>query len=226
MHDPIHELRRKNLLAQIEKSKLLKSEFARKVDVSRSYLSQLLTEGFRFGEKAARAMEQKLRLPDGVLDREEGSPLAPVEVWERPEDLPEGVFAIVPRIAVSLSAGAGAASGEEMDLPPLAFREDWLRRKNVTSRKNLRVAEVKGDSMEDYLFDGDIVLIDTGQIDVVDREVYAILYGEELRIKRLSRRFDKGLIITSDNKRYPEESLTANEASHITILGRMLWRGG
>lgn len=226
MTEPIHELRRKNLLTQIEKSKLLRSEFARKADVSRSYLSQLLTEGFRFGEKAARALEQKLRLPDGLLDKEDTSPLAPVEVWDRPEDLPEGVFAIVPRIAVALSAGAGTVTGEEMDLPPLAFREDWLRRKNVTSRKNLRVAEVKGDSMEEYLFDGDIVLIDTGQTEIVDREVYAIMYGGELRIKRLSRRFDRGLIITSDNKRYPEEALTAAETEHITILGRMLWRGG
>lgn len=221
-----HEIRRENLLKQLAKSKLSRAEFSRKAGVSRSYLSQVLSEGFRFGEKAARALEASLRLPKDSLDAEGDSGLAPVSVWDKPEDLPEGVFAIVPHISVRLSAGDGVITGEEMDLPPLAFREDWLKRKNVTSKSNLRVCEVIGDSMDDRLQDGDLVMIDMGQIEVVNNEVYAIRYGDELRIKRLSKRFDGGLLIRSDNPRYPEESLTPEQSSHITIVGRMLWRGG
>jgi phage repressor protein C with HTH and peptisase S24 domain len=221
-----HEIRRENLLKQLAKSKLSRAEFSRKAGVSRSYLSQVLSEGFRFGEKAARALEISLRLPKGSLDIEGESSLAPVSVWEKPDDLPEGTFAIVPRISVRLSAGGGAITGEEMDLPPLAFRDDWIRKKGVTSKGNLRICEVTGDSMEDRLQEGDSVLIDTGQIEVMNNEVYAIRYGDELRIKRLSKRFDGGLLIRSDNPRYPEESLTPEQAQHITVIGRMLWRGG
>lgn len=226
MTEPTHETRRRNLLKYLATSKLSRADFARKAGVSRSYLSQVLSEGFRFGEKAARALEISLRLPKGSLDSEGDSSLAPVSVWERPEDLPEGVFAIVPRVSVRLSAGGGAITGEEMDLPPLAFRDDWIKKKSVTSKNNLRICEVVGDSMEDRLLEGDIVMIDIGQTEVANNEVYAIRYGDELRIKRLSKRFDGGLLIRSDNPRYPEGSLTPEQSQHITVIGRMLWRGG
>lgn len=226
MKQDIYETRRSNLRKTLEKSGLIKSEFARKTGISRAYLSQLLTEGFRFGERSARGIEQALRLQTGALDKSDSETLAPVDVWDRPEDLPEGVYAIVPRIAVSLAAGTGSLVEEEMDLPPLAFREDWLRRKNVTTRGNLRVAEVKGDSMEGYLFDGDIVLIDTGQTDVIDNDVYAIRYGDDVRIKRLMKRFDGGILIKSDNTDYPLETIAPNDLEHVQVLGRMLWRGG
>lgn len=226
MSDPTHNRRRENLLRQLEKSKLNRSDFARKADVSRSYLTQLLTGGFRFGEKAARALESKLGLPDGVLDMAEEPQVMTVEVWDKPSDLPDGVFAIVPRISVTLSAGAGAVTGEEMDLPPLAFREDWLRKKNVTSKANLRTCEVTGDSMEPYLQDGDTVLIDLGQTELVDNEIYAIRYGDELRIKRLARRFDGGMFVRSDNSIYPVETIGSADLEHVKVIGRMLWRGG
>ncbi len=227
MNDPLHELRRTNLLKKLESSKLKRSEFARKLDVSRSYLSQVLTEGFRFGEKAARSFEEKLRLKTGALDEKEDSGLGVIEVWENAGDLPDGVYALVPRVAVNFAAGAGSLQTEETDLlPPLAFRTDWLLKKNVTSRNNLRTCEVRGDSMEPYLESGDIVLIDMGQNEVINDEVFAIRYGDELRIKRLSKRFDGGLLIRSDNARYPAESIGPAETNAIQILGRMLWRGG
>jgi phage repressor protein C with HTH and peptisase S24 domain len=80
--------------------------------------------------------------------------------------------------------------------------------------------------MEPYLLDGDVVLIDLGQKDVEDGDVYALAYGDELRIKRLSRRFDGGLIIRSDNPRFPEETVAANDLQHVRVLGRHIWRGG
>ena len=226
MLKPDHENRRAHLRRALERSKLKQAEFARRIGVTPSYLSQMLQEGFRFGEKAARVFEEKLHLPRGSFEDSLDKQLFTVEVWETPDDLPAGVFAIVPRISVQLAAGAGSIQGEEMDLPPLAFREDWLRRKCVTSKSNLRVCDVKGDSMEPYLQDGDAVLIDIGQQDIIDNEIYALNYGGELRIKRLARRFDSGIIIRSDNPRYPEEVVTAREVDMLNMVGRMLWRGG
>lgn len=223
---PEHEIRRGHLRKAFEASGLRQVDFAKSIGVTPQYLSLMLNTGFRFGEKAARKFEEKLRLPHGSMDSAEPKNLYTVEVWERPEDLPDGVFAMVPRISVSLSAGGGANQGEEMELPPLAFREDWLRKKCVTSRSNLRVCEVRGDSMEGYLQDGDTVLIDIGQREVIDNQVYALEYGGDLRVKRLARRFDGGLFIRSDNPRYPEEIVSAKEVDQIVILGKQIWRGG
>jgi phage repressor protein C with HTH and peptisase S24 domain len=209
----------------MEQKHLNGTTLAKRLETSRAYVSGLFSQDRHFGEKAARNIEQKLFMPAGYLDKQVDR-LTPIEVWESPSDLPDGVYALVPRIGIKLSAGQGVEALDENELPPLAFRESWLKRKNVTSKKNLRVLEVRGDSMEPYLLDGDVVLIDLGQKDVEDGDVYALAYGDELRIKRLSRRFDGGLIIRSDNPRFPEETVAANDLQHVRVLGRHIWRGG
>lgn len=218
-------LRRENLLKWMHKYRVTQTDIAARAELSRSYVSLLFNPERFFGEKTARKLEAALSMPDGYLDDDQMVHRA-VEAWSVPEDLQPGVYALVPRVAVSLSAGNGHLVGQEQDMPPLAFRRDWLQSKSVTSKQNLRVLDVSGDSMEPYLQDKDVVLIDIGQTDVRDNGVYAIAYGNELRIKRLSKRFDGGLFIRSDNKDYPEESLTPDQALDIRVLGRMLWRGG
>ena len=217
--------RRINLVAWMEKNGLSKSDLAGRLGVGRAYVSLLFNPERFFGEKAARSMELKLNMPTGYLDSDQSKPLA-VEEWSTPADLPADVFALVPRVAVALAAGNGTLVDIEQDLPPLAFRRDWLQRQLVTARSNLRTMEVRGDSMEPYLRDGDTVLLDMGQHEIKDSEVYAIAYGSDLRVKRLSHRFDGGLVIRSDNSKYADEVLTASEAEHVRMLGRVLWRGG
>jgi phage repressor protein C with HTH and peptisase S24 domain len=219
------DIRRARLKEWMNQKRLNGTSLAAKLGTSRAYVSGVLNTDKHFGEKAARSIEQKLLMPKGYLDSD-GTRMAPVSTWDKPEDLPEGVYALVPRIGVQLSAGDGVEAVSEDELPSLAFRESWLRKKHVTSRKNLRVLEVKGVSMEPYLHEGDVVLIDMGQSTVIDGEVYALKYGDELRIKRLSKRFDGGLIIRSDNPRYPEEVVAPMDMEHVQVLGLMIWRAG
>lgn len=218
-------IRRAQLRAWMDEKRLNNTDLATRLGTGRAYVSGLFNTERHFGEKAARSIEQKLFMPAGYLDRRADS-MAPVDVWDSPDDLPDGVYALVPRIGVRLAAGNGIEAVDERELPPLAFRESWLKKKHVTSRSNLRVLEVDGHSMEPLLLDGDVVLVDLGQKDVIDHEVYAIAYGDELRIKRLSKRFDGGIIIRSDNTRFPEEVLRPEETQHVRVLGRMIWRGG
>jgi phage repressor protein C with HTH and peptisase S24 domain len=223
----IKNIRSANLRAAVTASGISDAAFAEKHGMTRSYLSQLMLGTCAFGEKTATSLEKKLRLAPGHLSQQNpDDSLRTIDVWESLDDLPPGVFAMIPRVAIELSAGNGSIANRENDLPPLAFREDWIRRKNVTSRSNLRVCDVRGDSMEPYLEDGDTVLIDTGQQDIVDNEVYAIAYGNDLRIKRIAKRFDGGLFVRSDNPKYPEEIISPTDMEHVRVLGRKLWRGG
>jgi phage repressor protein C with HTH and peptisase S24 domain len=226
MLNPEHERRRAHLARLFKASKMKQADFARKIGVTPSYLSQMLSSGFRFGEKAARGFEEKLHRPLGEFESPNELGLSTIDIWNIPSDLPENVFALVPRINIQLAAGTGGINQSEEEMPPLAFRADWLRGQNVTNKGNLRTCEVKGDSMEPFLQNGDTVLIDIGQSEIINDKVFAIRYGDDLRIKRLSKRFDGGLLIRSDNPRYPEEALSATEAEQITIVGRQLWRGG
>ena len=221
----IANLRRENLKNWLDDREIRQTDLANRLGRSRSYISLLFSPDRHFGEKAARFIEQTLHMPDGELDRTKPGTGA-VSEWTKVEDLDPGVYALVPRTGVRLSAGGGAVAEPMPDLPPLAFRQDWLRGKSISARSNLRIATVAGDSMEPYLLDGDTVMIDLGQKAVADGNVYAISYGNELRVKRLRKRFDGGLIIQSDNPHYAEETLTARDAGAVRVLGRVLWRAG
>lgn len=229
--EALANLRRERLNAWKEKYKVSQMELAKRMNVGRAYVSLLLkkntieSRGRHFGEKAARAVELSLGLPNGYLDKTDSGDFEVVE-WDDVNKLPEDAYALVPRVSVVASAGGGSVVAEEVDLPPLAFRKGWLARKGVTNRGNLRVLDVKGDSMEPFLMSGDTVLVDTGQTEIRDGEIYCIQYGEELRVKRLSRRFDGGMFIRSDNHKYPEESLNQNDLAMISVKGKVIWRCG
>lgn len=216
--------RRDNLQRWIDAQKLSRSDLATRLGVTKCYATLLFDPRRFFGEKAARSIEVKLRLPGGYLDQEVHGPGA-ASVWGQPEELPEGVYGMVPRVLLSMGHG-GRLRHEEQSLPPLALRRDWLLRNQVSSRGNLRLLEMPDDGMADWLRAGDLVLVDLGQDRLREGAVYAIKYGSELRVRRLGRRFDGCLVIRSNSPKYPDEVLTAQDAAQITILGLVLWRAG
>jgi len=225
--NPTFQRRRERLEKWMSDREMSQQDVATRVGRSASYISLLLSAGKSFGEKTARLVEKSLFMPPLWLDSDVlAQRLSHVLVWEKISDLPPDTYAMVPRISIQLSAGNGIVAEEEKDVPPLAFTEAWIRSKNVSSRSNLRICKVVGDSMSPYIGDKDSVMIDLGQKTLQDGLVYCIRYGDELRIKRLYKRFDGGLRIVSDNRDYPEESLSPDQMHHVEIIGRQIWRSG
>lgn len=224
--DAMYAHRVHRLKEWMHQNRVNQTDIAKRTGFTRSYISGICTGVKPFGESVARNLEAKLHMKAGLLDAMDDRGLGPVEIWSHPDELPRGVYAMVPRISIALSAGRGIAVDEEEMGPPLAFSEEWIRSKHISSRTNLRICKVSGDSMHPYLDDGDVVLIDLGQQSIVDNSVYCIRYGDELRIKRLCKRFDGGLRIISDNKSYPEEVLSPEQLQHIAVIGRQIWRAG
>lgn len=216
-------LRRCNLSAWMHKYKKTQTDVALAADLSRSYVSLLFKPERFFGEKIARKLEQTMGMPTGYLDDDQSQPHA-VESWIRPSDLQPGIYALVPRVMLALSEGE--LIGREQGLPPLAFRSDWLAAKSVTTKGNLRMLDVSDDAMMPYICHGDLVMIDLGQTELKDNGVYAIAYGNDLRIRRLSQRFDGGLKVMSDNANFHDEDLTPEQSSYIRVVGRAIWRAG
>lgn len=159
--------------------------------------------------------------------------IAPILAWEHPDELPEGDYVMIPRFEVQLSAGKGDEQRnlfhmqiELITSEPLAFRADWIRKRQLKPGK-LASMRVAGDSMENRLHDGDAVVIDTSQTEVIDGKVYALWYDGGERVKRLFRRPGGGLIVHSDNeKKYPQLTLTAAECEHLRVIGRVVHVSG
>ena len=137
---------------------------------------------------------------------------------------PETGSVSLPRLDVEASAGAGAATAEERALFDVAFDPRWLQRIGGGARR-LSMIEVRGDSMEPLLGDGDEILVD--QDDGASRlrdGVYVLRREGALLVKRLSPHpGGRRLSVTSDNPAYP--SWPDCKPGEIEVVGRVVWAG-
>jgi phage repressor protein C with HTH and peptisase S24 domain len=154
--------------------------------------------------------------------------LAPILAWQYEDDLPEGEFVFVPRLRINLSAGHGSdqVEIEFVQAQPQAFRADWIRKERLHPNR-LASMYATGDSMQPSIFDGDSLVVDTSQTEVIDGRVYALWYEGGERVKRLYRIPGGGLRIHSDNAaEYPAILLDKDHVGHIRIVGRVVHRSG
>jgi phage repressor protein C with HTH and peptisase S24 domain len=132
---------------------------------------------------------------------------------------------------VHFSAGAGRHASFELveESEPATYRRSWFQRERIKP-ENARRFKVSGDSMEPFLYAGDSVLVNLAENDpaqIRDGKVYAIRYGDDLRIKRLFRRLDGTLTLRSDNPAYKDEDVPPELAQeHIAIIGRVRDKSG
>lgn len=112
---------------------------------------------------------------------------------------------------------------------PATYRLSWIQRMKLNPEK-LKRFKVRGDSMEPLLFPGDTVLVNQAENDIkelLDGKVYAIRYGNDLRVKRLFRKLNGSLILRSENPLYQDEEVTPDLVhQHITIIGRVRDKSG
>lgn len=163
------------------------------------------------------------KLMPQTKDEDIGTPVIPLESGAR---TPEG-YVSVNRYNLKFEAGSGHIQWEiEEEEEPRTYSLAYLRAKGIKP-ENARRVKIVGDSMKPTLFDGDSVLVDIGDRVVRDGKVYVMRYGDGFRVKRTLVRFDKSLVLVSDNKDYPEEVISEEQAAQfITILGRVRDRSG
>ena len=131
---------------------------------------------------------------------------------------------------VRFAAGNGrqAHFDEVSESVPRTYRRSWFVQEGINPEQ-ARCFKVHGESMEPFLFDGDTVLVNLAETQVINGKVYAIRYGDELRIKRVYRKIDGGLVLHSDNPAFlprDEDVPPAIVQEHIGIIGRVRDKSG
>lgn len=153
----------------------------------------------------------------------------PMEVDPKEEGtrgIEPGRFEFVDRVrGPHLSAGSGEViwDYEEVDRSH-AFQADWIKGQGWNPRR-LKLFEIRGNSMDPTLKDGDTAMVNLAAREVRSGEVYALVTDDGLRAKRLHRR--GGIIwMHSDNPdqlKYPPEPITDQNAA---VIGEIVWKAG
>jgi phage repressor protein C with HTH and peptisase S24 domain len=145
-----------------------------------------------------------------------------------------------PVLSIAGSGGPGTEGDGALEvIDEIAFKRTWIRKKGWEP-KQLFVHHVKGDSMADWMPDGNIALVHRG--DLIVREhpggpyenVFALQDGSAYRFKQIVPQEDGSLILHSFNQArddrnkllYPDERRAWDELESLHIIGRVVWRGG
>lgn len=144
----------------------------------------------------------------------------PVIALHDEDDLPGLVR--IKKVRLRLSAGiAGyAADPIDEDESPISFRAAWMARRGYNPDKLVAI-EIRGQSMEPGLYDGDTVVINTADTLLRDGEVYAVNYEGEAVVKRLVREMGSWWLVSDspDQRRFPRKQCAGDMC---LIIGRVI----
>lgn len=145
-----------------------------------------------------------------------------------PEDpLPEG-FVYIKESSIAFAGGNGRTPIIELieESEPVAYSVNWFRKKRINP-KDVRRYRVTDVSMVPLLFDNDTILVNHAETNIINGKVYALRYGDDLRVKELHSHLDGTLILRSINPLFKDEVVPpALVQQHISIIGRVRDKSG
>lgn len=206
------------------------AQVARESGTPKSHLSAMVSGVRGLGDQLSEKLEKLYNKPSGWFDSATAAisenvnaataqdatiTRGPINLTDNPD------FPAVRRVKFKLSAGASgfAVDYVDDDLAPIVFQRQWFERHGYTPADLLAVKVANG-SMEPGLYHGDTVIVNTGDNNIVDGEVFAMNYEGELVIKRMVRD-DGQWWLASDNpdqRRYPRK--VCNE--DVFCLGKIV----
>lgn len=226
-HMDIYEFRRRRLNALIKEKYKYRKQVAEAIGWSEARLSQILSPTYRggrgFAEKVARKLESDLQLEPMYFDlgAAEGR-LPESHVGDVPSNDSGVVMIPLSRMLPNKPGNSCPEFEAVTDAAERPYLQAWIEGRNL-SWDRLRRFEVKGDSMEPTMREGDVVLVNCDDTKVTDGRMYAIRYATEVRMRQLSRRLDGTLTLRCINPLYSEETIPAAVAEeHIFIIGRVI----
>ena len=136
-------------------------------------------------------------------------------------------FVWIEVVEANFSCGEGESIEFHFDAinGKIPFPPSFLKDKNVTEQ-TMKIIKAKGDSMADFIKDGDLVGINLSQTNIIDGEIYAVYLAGEGMIKQIFKEADGSLILHSLNEKYRDKVVTEENGKNFKVMGRQIWRAG
>lgn len=128
-------------------------------------------------------------------------------------------------ISFSCGDGVGIDCHFEETKKKLAFEPDFLTSRGI-KEQNVRLLYATGDSMEEFIYDGDVFAIDVSDTMVRDGQIYAVYFEGEAMLKQIFKEAGGKLILHSKNPKYRDKEVTEDNGADFRVIGRQFWRAG
>ncbi|MCM2546168.1 XRE family transcriptional regulator [Burkholderia glumae] len=225
-----------------EEQDLSQADLADKARVSQSTIANL-ESGRNKGSKYLLAIARALGVSAEWLESEQGPKEAgaadaqPVPyklpenkgnvlVWAHPDDLPPDEDRVwMDQYDYRFSAGTGLIQWEIRQKKALPFDIGFFKALG-SKPKDCRLVRVHGDSMEPYLFDRDMIMVDTARSHIRDGKVYAIYFEDEPLVKQIFKQAGGTIVLHSINGKYHDKVVTPELMEAVTIMGEVIYRSG
>jgi len=139
----------------------------------------------------------------------------------------ENGFIWIDVVEANFSCGTGESIEFHFDVingkfpfPPSFFQKKYV------DPKCMRIIKAKGDSMSDFIHDGDLVGIDISQTEIIDGEIYAVYFEGEGMIKQIFKEEGGKLSLHSLNPKYRDREVSEINGLNFKVMGRQFWRAG
>ncbi|HGN8722474.1 MULTISPECIES: XRE family transcriptional regulator [Enterobacter cloacae complex] len=123
-----------------------------------------------------------------------------------------------------VSAGPGAINSEFVEvLRSVEYSvEDARQMFNGRKAEQIRIINVRGDSMSGTIEPGDLLFVDISVQHFDGDGIYAFIYDDTSHVKRLQKMKDK-LLVISDNQTYrPWDPIEKEEMNRILVFGKVI----
>ncbi len=134
-----------------------------------------------------------------------------------------GDFIPLPFFDVQASAGHGAmVAVHEEARSVVSFERAFLRNLGAVP-DYCKIIGARGDSMTRPSRTVHIIVVDHSQREVVNGWISVVNVAGDLLVKRIRRRLDGTIELVSDNAIYPVETIGADRADQLAIIGRVVY---
>lgn len=181
-----------------------------------AYIQQYVKRGTprKLDEEDRRTLARYLGVDERLLG-------APEE--ESYSEQSRAALAVIPRLSLGASAGAGTLDSDEAAAGAFAFDPRWLRRYLGARPESLSIIRVDGESMAPTLGHGDDIMVDRS--DGAERlrdGIYVLRLDDALMVKRVAMTLRRDRFsVRSDNPAYPDWDDI--DPASVEIVGRVVW---
>ncbi|GAX62845.1 peptidase S24-like domain protein [Candidatus Scalindua japonica] len=214
----------KNLDKFIKKQHLKKCEFAKKISLSNSYVSEILSGKRNISIKFKKGFQSEYGFPIEELPQRVE---IPPEINPDGENQDNAIYCKLPLFNIKASAGHEKFVNNDKIGADLMFRKDWLRRELRSTPDNLFILSAESDSMEPTIKHDSLLIVDKSITRIITEGIYILRRGDTILIKRIRKLSEDTIELISDNPAYGKETIQPNRQPEITILGKVIyiWSG-